>query len=58
MSLAASNRSRITAHGAKEIQIQIRGHGYTFRLAQVTQPMIGVDFITHHRLLVDAARQL
>ena len=57
--LTAANGSTIKSHGTKDIQICINGRSYpwTFRLAQVTQPLLGADFLAHHHLLVDIAGQ-
>ena len=57
--LAAANGSSITSHGMKDIQLRFAGHTYSwsFRLAQVTQPLLGADFLAHHHLLVDVAGQ-
>lgn len=57
--LTAANGSNIKTHGTKDIQLRLAGCNYTwsFRLAQVTQPLLGADFLAHHRLLVDVARQ-
>ena len=57
--LAAANGSSITSHGTKDIQLRFAGHTYSwsFRLAQVTQPLLGADFLAHHHLLVDVAGQ-
>ena len=53
------HRSSITSHGTKDIQLRFAGHTYScsFRLAQVTQPLLGADFLAHHHLLVDVAGQ-
>ena len=42
-----------------DIQLRFAGHTYSwsFRLAQVTQPLLGADFLTHHHLLLDVAGQ-
>ena len=44
--LAAANGSSITSHGTKDIKLRFIGHTYSwsFRLAQVTQPLLGADF--------------
>ena len=57
--LTAANGSTIKSHGTKDIQICINGRSYpwTFRLAQVTKPLLGADFLAHHHLLVDIAGQ-
>ena len=57
--LTAANGSTIKSHGTKDIQICINGRSYpwTFRLTQVTQPLLGADFLAHHHLLVDIAGQ-
>ena len=57
--LTAANGSSITSHGTKDIQLRFAGHTYSwsFRLAQVTQPLLGADFLAHHHLLVDVAGQ-
>ena len=57
--LTAANGSSITSHGTKDIQLRFAGHTYSwsFRLVQVTQPLLGADFLAHHHLLVDVAGQ-
>ncbi len=57
--LTAANGSTISSHGTKDIQLRFAGRNYTwkFRLAQVTQPLLGADFLAHHHLLVDVAGQ-
>ena len=43
----------------EDIQLRFAGHTYSwsFRLAQVTQPLLGADVLAHHHLLVDVAGQ-
>ena len=57
--LAAANGSTITSHGTKDIQLRFAGHtfSWSFRLAQVTQPLLDVDFLAHHHFLVNVAGQ-
>ena len=44
--LAAANWSSLTSHSTKDIQLRFAGHTYSwsFRLAQVNQPLLGTDF--------------
>ena len=57
--LTAANGSTIKSHGTKDIKICINGRSYpwTFRLTQVTQPLLVADFLAHHHLLVGIAGQ-
>ena len=57
--LTAANGSSIPSHGTRDIRLHFGGRTYTwnFRLAQVTQPLLGADFLAHHHLLVDIAAQ-
>lgn len=57
--LMAANGSPINSHGRKDIVVRLAGRTYTwsFRLADVTQPLLGADFLAHNHLLVDVAGQ-
>ena len=57
--LTAANGTAISSHGTKDIQLQFNSRKYTwsFRLAQVSQPLLGSDFLAQHNLLVDVARR-
>ena len=57
LNLTAANGQRINTYGvlAKTIQLQDRSYSWDFYLADVTQPLIGADFLIHHRLVVDMA---
>ena len=45
--LTAANGTAISSHGTKDIQLQFNSRKYTwsFRLAQVSQPILGSDFL-------------
>ena len=51
--------SSIPSHGTRDILLHFGGRTYTwnFCLAQVTQPLLGADFLAHHHLLVEIAAQ-
>lgn len=57
--LVAANGTPITSDGRRKIQLSISGRSYEwdFVLANVTQPLIGSDFLAHFGLLVDVAGQ-
>ena len=57
--LTAANGTAISSHGTKDIRLQFNSRKYTwsFRLAQVSQPLLGSDFLAQHNLLVDVARR-
>ena len=57
---AANASTAISSHGTKAIQLQFNSKKYvwSFRLAQVSQPLLGSDFfLAQHNLLVDVARR-
>ena len=60
LQLTAANGSNITSHGTKYINIRIanRNYTWTFRLAQVTQHLLGADFWAHYHLLVVIANRI
>ena len=54
--LYAANGSEIKTYGTKTLVLNLkmrRPYRWTFILADVKQPILGADFLTHHRLLVD-----
>ena len=55
--LSAAGGQPISTQGTTRRTIHIAGHPYEwdFRLADVTQPLLGADFLIHHRLIVDMA---
>ena len=57
--LVAANGTPIASYGRRRIQLFISGRSYEwdFVLADVTQPLIGSDFLAHFGLLVDVAGQ-
>ena len=57
--LTAANGTSISSLGTKDIQLQFNCRVYTwsFRLAQVSQPLLGSNFLAQHNLLVDVARR-
>jgi hypothetical protein len=56
-SLCGPSGSPIHCWGEKRIQLSFRGQRFSwnFLLAEVDFPILGVDFLRHHRLAVDAA---
>ena len=57
--LTAANGTVISSHGTKDIHLQFNSRKYTwsFRLAQVSQPLLGSDCLAQHNLLVNVARR-
>ena len=57
ISLTAAGGQIIRTHGTINKTIHIAGYPYEwqFRLADVTQPLLGADFLIYHRLVVDMA---
>ena len=55
--LTAANGQPIQTFGfvLKTISIAGQQYAWQFRLATVTQPLIGADFLIHHKLIVDMA---
>lgn len=54
--LYAANGTEISTYGHKTLILDLnlrRPFLWTFILADVTQPILGADFLFHHRLLVD-----
>lgn len=54
--LYAANGSEIRTYGTKNLVLNLklrRPHSWTFILADVKQPILGADFLKHHKLLVD-----
>ncbi|XP_066957628.1 uncharacterized protein [Macrobrachium rosenbergii] len=58
-SLIAANGTPIRTYGTTTRAISILGHRshWTFVIADVKFPLLGADFLGHHRLLVNVARQ-
>ncbi|XP_068234102.1 uncharacterized protein [Palaemon carinicauda] len=54
-SLVAANGSPIRCYGARILRISILGRSYSwpFAIVDVSRPLLGADFLAHHRLLVD-----
>ncbi|XP_067134990.1 uncharacterized protein [Centruroides vittatus] len=55
--LFAANGTRISTYGTKLLTLDFnlqRSFPWPFIIADVTQPIIGIDFLTHFDLLVDA----
>ena len=57
--LIAANGTPIKSFGTRQIQLQLGLQKYTWRfiVAEVTQPIIGGDFLRSHSLLVDLANE-
>ena len=55
--LMAANGSSIRTYGTAVRRIKLRGHTFKHRfiLAAVNKPILGADFFTQHRLLIDLA---
>ena len=53
--LFAANGSQIKTAGKQNIELNINGkiYNWTFIIANVTNPILGADFLTHYNLLVD-----
>jgi transposase InsO family protein len=58
-SLQAANGSTIRTYGSREMTLTINGRNFTwnFILADVTQPLIGADFLCANTLMVDIKGQ-
>lgn len=57
-SLFAANGSIIKTYGEKRLELNLglrRSFTWTFKIADVKQPIIGADFIMHYKLLIDLA---
>lgn len=59
VSLIAANGTRIRTYGTVTIPLLLnsRSYSWTFTLADVSRPLLGADFLSHHDLLVDVARR-
>ena len=57
--LIAANGTPIKSFGTRQIELQLGLQKYTWRfiVAEVTQPIIGGDFLRSHSLLVDLANE-
>ena len=55
--LTAANGTAISSHGTKDIQLQfnIKKYTWSFRLTQVSQPLLDSDYLAQHNLSVDVA---
>ena len=53
--LVAANGTKIPTYGKRQMTVQFGRSRYqwTVILAKVTRPLIGTDFLRHHRLMVD-----
>ena len=58
--LEAANGSNIPLHGAIDATIRLGSQSlpWTFLVADVSTPILGADFLSHHRLTVDMRRQI
>ncbi len=58
ISLKAANNSTISTYGRRELTLDIGLHRkfrWSFSVAEVSQPILGADFLRHFRVLVDLA---
>lgn len=58
--LYAANGSEIKTYGVKFLDLDFnlrRPYRWSFVLADVKQPILGADFLSHHKLLVDVYRK-
>lgn len=58
--LYAANGSEIKTFGVKTLDLDFklrRPYRWTFVMADVKQPILGADFLSHHKLLVDVHKQ-
>ena len=57
--LIAANGTPIKSFGTRQIELQLGLQKYTWRfiVAEVTQPIMGADFLRSHSLLVDLANE-
>lgn len=54
--LFAANNTTIATYGAIQLELDLglrRAFSWRFTIADVTKPIIGVDFLSHYKLLVD-----
>lgn len=59
-SLSAANGTPIKTYGKRRTKVNLklrRDFEWTFRVADVTTPIIGADFLFHYKLLVDLANK-
>ena len=57
--LIAANGITISTYGQRELTLRFHGRTYHWRfmLADVQRPLLGADFLSHHHLMFDVARQ-
>ncbi len=58
ISLKAANNSTISTYGRRELTLDIGLHRkfrWSFSVAEVSQPILGADFLRHVRVLLDLA---
>lgn len=58
--LYAANGSEIRTYGVKTLDLDFklrRPYRWSFVIAEVKQPILGADFLNHHKLLVDVYRK-
>lgn len=58
--LYAANGTVIRTYGTKNLQLNLklrRPYSWNFIIADVKQPILGADFLSHHKLLVDVNRK-
>ena len=59
IALTAANGTAIRTYGTRELRLRFNGHPYTWKfiVADVSQPLLGADFLSAHNLLVDVANR-
>ena len=58
--LMAANGARIRTFGTRTLSLQLKSRFYEWKfiIAEVTQPLLGADFLCHYGLLVDVRNKL
>ena len=59
LQFTTATRSYISSQGTKDIHLRLVNRNYTwkFRIAQVTQLLLGADFLEHHDICVDIEKR-
>lgn len=58
--LYAANGTEIKTYGVKKLELNLklrRPYRWDFVIADVKQPILGADFLTHHKLIVDLSKR-
>ena len=61
LTLQAANGSRIKTYGRHTLRLNLglrRDFPWAFTIADVSSPILGMDFLSHYQLTINAARQL